>query len=241
MEPLTHATRRAAAPVNPEIYDTADRRPIPIQDSTSSSYKAGPPHLAHRYSSTPPQSEDSDSAETDVHSGTESGEQGAGSCSSPMDDYAASEDDSSDGWSSPADDHRVSRIGEGADGMNHVRRGRRSGRDDPHPSLSFRSANSKIPKPSGEPGRPSSGGYSLEEVLQWGPQQYREVRSEARVAVYEEEAFRLFPIMEDYEDRWPIRAFATQRLHYLQNNARRIERNRQLDALQSPRGRTANR
>ncbi|KAL1711536.1 hypothetical protein EV715DRAFT_215206 [Schizophyllum commune] len=240
MEPLAHGTRRAAVPVNPEIYDTADRRLIPVQDSTSSSYKSGPPHRAHRHSSTPPQSEDSDSAETDIHSDTESGEQGAGSCSSLMDD-SASDDGSSDGWSSPADDRLNGRIGEGADGMDHVRRGRRSERDDPRLSLSFRSASPKIPKPPGEPGRPSSGGYSLEEVLQWGPQRYREVRSEARVAVYEEEAFRLFPIMEDYEDRWPIRAFATQRLHYLQNNARRIERNRQLDALQSPRGRTVNR
>ncbi|KAL1711175.1 hypothetical protein EV121DRAFT_191302 [Schizophyllum commune] len=98
----------------------------------------------------------------------------------------------------------------------------------------------KIPKPPGEPGRPSSGGYNLQEATQLEPSRFRTVRvsmnnlvknhldtgrtftkqTEERVAVYTEEALRLFPFLEDYEDRWPIRAFAVMHLHYLQNQRR---------------------
>ncbi|KAL1715337.1 hypothetical protein EV715DRAFT_275873 [Schizophyllum commune] len=86
----------------------------------------------------------------------------------------------------------------------------------------------KIPKPPGEPGRPSSGGYNLQEATRLEPSRFRSVRKEMNklirthldtgrtftkqteecVAAYTEEALRLFPFLDDYEDRWPIRGFA---------------------------------
>ncbi|KAL1679117.1 hypothetical protein EV122DRAFT_210617 [Schizophyllum commune] len=98
----------------------------------------------------------------------------------------------------------------------------------------------KIPKPPGEPGRPSSGGYNLQEATRLEPSRFRSVRvsmnklvrthldtgrtftkqTEERVAAYTEEALRLFPFLEDYEAHWPIRGFAVMHLHYLQNSAK---------------------
>ncbi|KAI5895821.1 uncharacterized protein SCHCODRAFT_02496431 [Schizophyllum commune H4-8] len=101
----------------------------------------------------------------------------------------------------------------------------------------------KIPKPPGEPGRPNSGGYNLEEKLGWPRKKYREVlrnmnrlvemhlqcdrsvtrQLPARYAVYEAEALAQYPEMEErFEGGWPVRAFAISHLHYIQNNSRRI-------------------
>ncbi|KAL1736763.1 hypothetical protein EV714DRAFT_198157 [Schizophyllum commune] len=98
----------------------------------------------------------------------------------------------------------------------------------------------KIPKPPGEPGRPSSGGYNLQETAQLEPSRFRTVRvsmnklvrthldtgrtftkqTEECVAAYTEEALRRFPFLDDYEDHWPIRGLAVMHLHYLQNRAK---------------------
>ncbi|KAI4525354.1 hypothetical protein K525DRAFT_266159 [Schizophyllum commune Loenen D] len=98
----------------------------------------------------------------------------------------------------------------------------------------------KIPKPPGEPGRPSSGGYNLQEATRLEPSRFRTVRKEMNslvrthldtertftkqteecVAAYTEEALRRFPFLDDYEDHWPIRGFAVMHLHYLQNRAK---------------------
>ncbi|KAL1757872.1 hypothetical protein FB107DRAFT_208203 [Schizophyllum commune] len=104
----------------------------------------------------------------------------------------------------------------------------------------------KVPKPPGEPGRPSSGGYNLQEATRLEPSRFRTVRvsmnnlvkihldtertftkqTEGCVASYTEEALRLFPFLEDYEDHWPIRGFAVMHLHYLQNQRRGRSRDR---------------
>ncbi|KAL1666042.1 hypothetical protein GGF50DRAFT_125943 [Schizophyllum commune] len=105
----------------------------------------------------------------------------------------------------------------------------------------------KIPKPPGEPGRPSSGGYNLQEATRLEPSRFRTVRKEMNslvrthldtertftkqteecVAAYTEEALRRFPFLNDYEDHWPIRGFAVMHLHYLQNRAKKMLRSAQ--------------
>ncbi|KAL1749658.1 hypothetical protein FB107DRAFT_225120 [Schizophyllum commune] len=97
----------------------------------------------------------------------------------------------------------------------------------------------KIRKPPGEPGRPGSGGYNLQEKLEMSRNRYRDVmtvmnqlvekhlqgdksitkQAPARLAIYYEEALKRFPEMDRYEDRWPVRAFAVSHLHSLQCNS----------------------
>ncbi|KAI5896540.1 uncharacterized protein SCHCODRAFT_02615143 [Schizophyllum commune H4-8] len=111
------------------------------------------------------------------------------------------------------------------------------------------SVQDKIPKPPGEPGKPNSGGYNLQEAMRLEPGHFCTVRTgmnnlvrtyldtvrsftkqtEECVAAYTVEALRSFPLLEDYEDRWPIRDFARMHLHYLQNNARRQEERQALE------------
>ncbi|KAL1684552.1 hypothetical protein GGG16DRAFT_68093 [Schizophyllum commune] len=54
----------------------------------------------------------------------------------------------------------------------------------------------------------------------------------ARIAMLELEAIKTFPEFDtDYEERWPVRDFAGNRLHYLQNHAMRRLQKQALDTL----------
>ncbi|KAI5836643.1 uncharacterized protein SCHCODRAFT_02720031 [Schizophyllum commune H4-8] len=112
----------------------------------------------------------------------------------------------------------------------------------------------RIRKPHGEPGKPSNGGYSLKEALGWPSDRYNAVRrsmnqlvdsfldtsrpltkqTSARLEVFEEELFPEFG--NDFQDRWPIRAFASSRLHYLQNNTARLKQKAELAQLKESSG-----
>ncbi|KAL1749689.1 hypothetical protein FB107DRAFT_280425 [Schizophyllum commune] len=111
----------------------------------------------------------------------------------------------------------------------------------------------RIPKPPGECGKPGKGGYSLKDTLGWPLDKYNKVRKAmnavvdkhldpkksltrqrpARMSNFEKEALSLFPEMDtEYEDCWPVRAFASNRLHYLQNNAQRRKQKEALAKVQ---------
>ncbi|KAI5895833.1 uncharacterized protein SCHCODRAFT_02497452 [Schizophyllum commune H4-8] len=104
----------------------------------------------------------------------------------------------------------------------------------------------KIPKPPGAPGRSENGEYDLEEELGWSLSKYRDVMGTInelvekhlqcdksitkqlpeRYSAFEAQATARYPELDDYEDRWPVRAFAVNHLRYLQNNPKRVTRKR---------------
>ncbi|KAL1749628.1 hypothetical protein FB107DRAFT_225173 [Schizophyllum commune] len=184
-------------------------------------------------------------------------------------DFAGDADSSSNESDSPADDvdlsqrnarRRFPSMASDCDGWSNDIPGPRQVRGHQHGHDSRRAItpssvapNRQIQKPPGECGKPSNGGYSMQETLGWSPRKYKDTRkaiyglvdkildparpltkqSEARVKVLEEEAIKLFPELNtDYEERWPIRVFAGNRLHYLQNNALRLQQKKELERLQ---------
>ncbi|PIL35885.1 hypothetical protein GSI_01545 [Ganoderma sinense ZZ0214-1] len=102
-------------------------------------------------------------------------------------------------------------------------------------------ADMKIPKPSGEVGRPGRGGYSLEQVLNWNPRHMSEFKkminklvgecldptrsvsgqSLSRVAVLRDKALNKFPELDQYENLWPVTDAVKQRLKYTSSKARK--------------------
>ncbi|PPR02272.1 hypothetical protein CVT26_011748 [Gymnopilus dilepis] len=100
-------------------------------------------------------------------------------------------------------------------------------------------SSTKIPKPQGEPGRPRSGGYTLSKVLRgWGDDLkiitgfvkeqadltldtatcYKNQPAMAITAICEMAAKR-FPVLDKYENNWPVRDILKAHLKY--KNARR--------------------
>nr|VWO99259.1 Transcriptional repressor rco-1 [Ganoderma boninense] len=102
-------------------------------------------------------------------------------------------------------------------------------------------ADMKIPKPSGEVGRPGRGGYSLEQVLSWNPRRMSEFKklinklvgecldptrsvssqSLSRVASLRDKALNKFPELDQYENLWPVTDAVKQRLKYTSSKARK--------------------
>ncbi|PPQ82854.1 hypothetical protein CVT26_008104 [Gymnopilus dilepis] len=92
-----------------------------------------------------------------------------------------------------------------------------SGRDDAKTEAVMRK-HTKIPKPCGEPGRPGSGGYNIESVLiGWTAELILEVKNYVknntgimldetkRYGKQKPPAKQRFPIIDKYENHWPIR------------------------------------
>ncbi|KAI6168833.1 hypothetical protein EDD17DRAFT_1502832 [Pisolithus thermaeus] len=71
----------------------------------------------------------------------------------------------------------------------------------------------KIPKPSGEAGRPGHGGYNLEDQLGWGEDCFKNLKVTAE-----------FPDMDSFENCWPILDLIQMRLKYLSSRARQKRR-----------------
>ncbi|PIL28286.1 hypothetical protein GSI_09574 [Ganoderma sinense ZZ0214-1] len=102
-------------------------------------------------------------------------------------------------------------------------------------------ADMKIPKPSGEVGRPGRGGYSLEQVLNWNPRRMSEFKkminklvgecldptrsvsgqSLSRVALLRDKALNKFPELDQYENLWPVTDAVKQQLKYTSSKARK--------------------
>ncbi|KAF8950172.1 hypothetical protein BDZ97DRAFT_1934475 [Flammula alnicola] len=93
----------------------------------------------------------------------------------------------------------------------------------------------KIPKPSGEPGRPNSGGYCIEDALMsWGKDEFgKVVRFTKKIAdakldqtkSYSKQdrvkVARNYPIVDKYEDRWPVRGILKMHLKATSENFRK--------------------
>ncbi|KAL1657663.1 hypothetical protein GGF50DRAFT_93136 [Schizophyllum commune] len=79
------------------------------------------------------------------------------------------------------------------------------------------SRSARIAKPNGECGKPSKGGYTLKDALQWETDRYDTVRKAMNKLVDTHlDAIKLYPEFDtDYEGHWPVRSFAANRLHYL--------------------------
>ncbi|KDR65389.1 hypothetical protein GALMADRAFT_148733 [Galerina marginata CBS 339.88] len=94
---------------------------------------------------------------------------------------------------------------------------------------------SLVPKPAGEPGRPNSGGYSLEDALApWGKEQLGKVmkftKKMADLSLETKKSYskqntnqvaRNHPILNKYEDHWPTRAILKMHLKATSENFRR--------------------
>ncbi|KAI6107826.1 hypothetical protein EDD16DRAFT_1523106 [Pisolithus croceorrhizus] len=71
----------------------------------------------------------------------------------------------------------------------------------------------KIPKPSGEAGRPGHGGYNLEDQLGWGEDCFKNLKVTAE-----------FPDMDSFENCWPVLDLIQMHLKYLSSRARQKRR-----------------
>ncbi|SJL08829.1 uncharacterized protein ARMOST_12200 [Armillaria ostoyae] len=97
-----------------------------------------------------------------------------------------------------------------------------------------------IPKPPGEPGRPKSGGYNLEQALGWPDAIYQQVNHVHREAHRRLETRKSFKnqsveeiqaicdsavnehsILRVYENAWPVRDMLKLRLKYTSEKSRR--------------------
>ncbi|KAG1789905.1 uncharacterized protein HD556DRAFT_1446693 [Suillus plorans] len=103
------------------------------------------------------------------------------------------------------------------------------------------SEDSKIPKPTGEPGRPGRGGYTLYEALDWNPKAYAKFKkhmhrliddhldtakcasaqSPILLKAVRDKALDEFPDLENYSNLWPASDMIMTRLKYMSCRARR--------------------
>ncbi|KAI5980486.1 hypothetical protein EDC04DRAFT_3035238 [Pisolithus marmoratus] len=101
-------------------------------------------------------------------------------------------------------------------------------------------ADDKIPKPSGEVGRPGCGGYNLEEQLGWGEDSFKRLKKFVNKAIKNhldttkcqsqqnckvlitvcDLATAEFPHLDGFANRWPIFDLIQMRLKYLSSRAR---------------------
>ncbi|KAG2336179.1 hypothetical protein BDR05DRAFT_839972, partial [Suillus weaverae] len=98
----------------------------------------------------------------------------------------------------------------------------------------------KIPKPTGEPGRPGRGGYTLYDALNWSPKAYarfkkymhdvidNDLETKLSASAQSPEQFEIvrnkaageFPDLQNYVNLWPIDDIILTRLKYMSRCAR---------------------
>ncbi|KAI6146003.1 hypothetical protein BKA82DRAFT_33601 [Pisolithus tinctorius] len=105
------------------------------------------------------------------------------------------------------------------------------------------SDDSKTPKPTGEPGRPGRGGYTLEIALDWNHKTYvkfkklifhlidehldvtkcASAQNPTLLRLVRNKAVAAFPDLDNYANAWPVSDMIMMRLKYTSSRARRQE------------------